>query len=69
MIYYSTRLIEVIFSYDRNRCGYIFKLEYVNRIPKKFIFIVLSVVLVMIMISLVLLIIAQWHNIRIRHFN
>lgn len=28
-------------------------LEYVNRIPKKFIFIVLSVVLVMIMISLV----------------
>ena len=35
-------------------------LEYVNRIPKKFIFVVLSAVLVIIMISLVLLIIAQW---------
>lgn len=61
MISHSTRLIEVL-SFLMAGIGVAISpiLEYVNRIPKKFIFIVLSVVLVMIMISFVLLIIAQW---------
>ena len=61
MISHATRLIEVL-SFLMAGIGVVVSpiLEYVERIPKKYIFVVLSLVLFIIMISLILLIIAQW---------
>ena len=61
MISHATRLIEILL-FLMVGIGVVVSpiLEYADRIPKKYIFVVLSIVLFIIMISLILLIIAQW---------